>query len=554
MQMKLLRTALLVALSAIVLFLAACGSDSSSDDSSSADLGPDPATMAPADAPFYAQVVVKPSGSIGDDLNSALSKLLGTEDPAGMIRDSLDQSLSSDPSSGGITYTDDIEPWIGTRAGIFVTGYDAKTSDPDAAAAVAVTDTDGAQAFIDKLVAAGSHKPTDETYNGVDYKYDSSDDSAVGISGDFMLIGTKQGFEDAVDAGSGDSLLDNTDASSALGDAPDSSLFSVYVDTPAIVDLIKTSGQLSASEISQFDDQLKQLGDGPIEAWGTATDSTFAIGGSAPTPEGSGGPSDLIASFPADSWLAFATANFGETLQNSIDQFAEGFQAGLESSAPAGFDTSSIDPISMFKQATGIDLKTDLAWIGDAGGFVEGSSVFGLGGGLVLESNDDQAATDSIDKLESALSSNAQLKRQIQVTPSDSGFSVQANGAPIGAEVGLQDGKVVAAAGAATVDDVVSSSDTLDGSDRFNTATDALGDGSTPSFFLDFGPIVSLVESSGQAGTDPDYQSAKPYLDALDYLVSGSAVDGDRTTGSIVLGVKEASTESADATSAVIMP
>jgi hypothetical protein len=226
----------------------------------------------------------------------------------------------------------------------------------------------------------------------------------------------------------------------------------------------------------------------------------------------------------------------------------------LQSSAPAGFDTSAYDPIAMFKQATGIDLKTDLAWIGDAGGFVEGCSVFGLGGGLVHEANDEQAASDSIDKIEQALSSNPQLKQQIKVTPNDTGFSIQANGAPIGAEVGLQDGKVVAAAGAATVDDVVNSSDTLDGSDRFNTAKDALGDGATPSFFLDFGPIVSLVESSGQATTDPDYQAAKPYLDALDYLVSGSSVDGDRTTGSVVLGVKEASSDSADSTSAVITP
>jgi hypothetical protein len=551
--MKLLRTALLVALSAIAIFLVACGGSSSSSEST-ADLGPDPATMAPADAPFYAQVVVKPSGSIGDDLNSALSKVLGTDDPGAMIRDSIDQGLASDPNSGGITYTDDIEPWLGTRAGIFVSGYDPKTQAPSAAAAVAVTDAGGAQAFIDKLSATGSGKATDETYNGVDYKYDATDDSAVGISGDFLLIGNKQGFEDAVDAGSGDSLLDNPDASTALGDAPDNSLFSLYVDTPAIVDLVKSSGGLTASQLGPVEDQLKQLSSGPIEAWGTVTDSTFAIGGSAPTAPGSTGPSDLISTFPADSWLAFATANVGETLQSSIDQFAQSFQAGIASSAPAGFDTSSVDPIAMFKQQTGIDLKTDLAWIGDAGGFVEGSSVFGLGGGLVLETNDEQAASASIDKLQKALSGNPQLKQQIQVTPTDSGFSIQANGAPIGAEVGLQDGKVVAAAGAATVDDVVNSSDTLDGSDRFNTAKDALGDGATPSFFLDFGPIVSLIESSGQATTDPGYQSAKPYLDALDYLVSGSSVQGDRTTGSIVLGVKEASTSSADATSAAITP
>ena len=51
--------------------------------------------------------------------------------------------------------------------------------------------------------------------------------------------------------------------------------------------------------------------------------------------------------------------------------------------------------------------------------------------------------------------------------------------------------------------------------------------------------MLSLVESTGQATQDPQYQSAKPYLDALDYIVSGSKVDGDRSTASVVLGVKD---------------
>jgi hypothetical protein len=47
---------------------------------------------------------------------------------------------------------------------------------------------------------------------------------------------------------------------------------------------------------------------------------------------------------------------------------------------------------------------------------------------------------------------------------------------------------------------------------------------------------------------------AKPYLDALDYLAAGSKVDGDRVTASLVLGVREASDDDDDATSAAITP
>lgn len=556
MHSNFLRLALLAVLSTLTVAFAACGGDDSSS-SDSADLGPDPVAMAPSDAPFYAEVVIRPEGSLGEDLNSALSKLLSEDDPGAKIREQLDTALAAEPDSGGITYTDDIEPWLGSRAGVFVSGYDQATQTADAAGAIAVSDADAAQAFIDKASEAGGSTETDETYEGVDYKFDKTDDTAVGIDGDFLIIGNKGGFEAAVDAGAGDSLAANADATTALDDAPDNSLFSLYVDTAAVIELVKSSPDLAEAQLQQIDQVFAQFGDGPIEAWGTVTDSTFSIGGSAPTAEGSTGPSDLVAGFPADAWLAFATANIGEQLQTQLEQFQTGFEAGFESTAPKGVDASQYDPLKLFEDQTGIDLKTDLAWIGDAGAFVQGTSIFGLGGGIVLESTDDAAASDALGKAQAALEDSRELRGQVQISPSSSGegFSIQATGGvPIGAEVALQDGKVVAAVGADSVEDVVSPSETLDGSDRFNTARDALGDGATASFFLDFGPLVELVEGTGQATSDPGYAAAKPYIDALDFLVSGSTVDGDRTSGSLVLGVKEAEASGEDVAAAVIAP
>ncbi len=48
----------------------------------------------------------------------------------------------------------------------------------------------------------------------------------------------------------------------------------------------------------------------------------------------------------------------------------------------------------MFQDATGLNLEQDLAWIGDVGGFVEGTSIFGLGAGIVITTDDEQAATE----------------------------------------------------------------------------------------------------------------------------------------------------------------
>ena len=101
---------------------------------------------------------------------------------------------------------------------------------------------------------------------------------------------------------------------------------------------------------------------------------------------------------------------------------------------------------------------------------------------------------------------------------------------------------------------MLSPDETLDESDRFNAAKDALGDDITPSFYLDFLPIVQLVESTGQATTDPDYQAAKPYLDALDFLAAGTKTDGDRMIASLVLGVREASSDDTDTAAAALTP
>ncbi len=127
-------------------------------------------------------------------------------------------------------------------------------------------------------------------------------------------------------------------------------------------------------------------------------------------------------------------------------------------------------------------------------------------------------------------------------------------GSPIGAEVAVRDDKVVFAAGGATVDDVLDPSETLSDNDRFSSAADVLGDDLEPSVYVDIPTIVSLVESTGAASSDPDYQLAQPYLSALDYVIAGGSSSDDGSTGRFVLGLKEPSDSSSDTTAATITP
>jgi Protein of unknown function (DUF3352) len=536
MRTTLMRPALLALLSATSVALVACGGSSSGEV---ADLGPDPATMVPADAPFYMTAVIRPDGSLSSDLHSALDKLLITDDPGSKIQGLIDQGLSDQGED--LSYDADISPWLGARAGLFANGYDAESEEAEGAAVVAVTDADGAQSFLDNVETGG--KTTD--YEGVSLTTDPKDDTAVGIDGDFLLAGSTQGVEDAIDAKDSDNFAGLDASTTGLDQVPDNSLFSLYADPTKVVDLIKESGQVPADQLKQIDDQVSKLGDGPVDAWGTVTDSSFGFGAAAPAADDAADPTDLLTTLPADSWFAFAGADIGGQIESSVEQFKAGFEAGLADQAPNV--AANVDPIGMFQDATGLNLEQDLSWIGDAGGFVEGTSIFGLGAGIVLETDDEQAATDAVDKVKAAVSKS----RSVKVTPGQNGFSIQAAGAPIGAQVAVDDGKVVIAAGADTVDDVVSPSETLADSDTFQAAQDDLGNGLTPSFFVNFAPILDLLDSTGQ--TDADIESARPYLNALDFLIGGSKVDGDRSVAGFTLGVQDQPTDGGDSTAAAVI-
>ena len=548
MHSKLLRLALPVAILAIALFAAACGSDDEPES------GPDPIAMVPADAPFYMEMVVRPEGELKDNLESAVGKLTGEDDPGAQIIDGLNSSLAEDTD---LNYEDDIKPWLGSRAGVFVSGFQFDTEQPDAALVVATTDSDAAQGFVDSTLEESGDTTSDETYEGVSYKLDSEDGTAIGVDNDFLIVGTEQAFKAAVDAGSGDSLADNGDATAALDEAPDDSVFSMYADGAAITDLIKSSPDLSAQESKQLDEAFAQIPDGPVEAWGTVTDSSFSVEGSAPTPDDAPAATDLITTFPADSWFATASTDVGEQITTQLQQFQKGFEASLKqakSQLPPGVDASQFDPFNQIEKKTGLNLEKDLGWIGDAGAFLEGTSVLGVGAGVVAESNDDKAATAALDKLQASLEKNRSLRRQAEIAPNSKGDGFTVSAPPFTAEFAVRDGKAVMAAGSENVDSVLDPDETLADSDRFSAATGNLADGATPTFFLDMPSLLALIESQQGATDDPDYAQAAPYLHAIDYMVAGTGTSGDRTVGSFVLGVKESDDAGSDAAAAMITP
>ncbi|MGH2925775.1 MAG: DUF3352 domain-containing protein, partial [Solirubrobacterales bacterium] len=195
-----------LAAGAALLVAAGCGGSGTT----ATFTGPDPASVTPADAPIFAEAVVRPEGDQKDAVNSALSKLLATDDPGGLITGQVDKALAS--QSQGFTYAADVAPWLGTRAGVFFTTLSGRA---DGAVVLSVTDTGAAEQAISKVADSQSSSPSKGTYKGVGYT-DTGNGSVAGLIGDLLVVGPKNGFEGAVDASQGTSLAESSEFKTQL--------------------------------------------------------------------------------------------------------------------------------------------------------------------------------------------------------------------------------------------------------------------------------------------------------------------------------------------------
>ena len=335
--MRSLRRALAAATAAAALAAAAAGCGSSSNPSAS----PGPATAVPPNAALYADAIVHPQGDIKSALESSLSKLLGTDDPGGFIVAKLDQTLRSDH----LTYSRDVEPSLGERAGIYLRSFG---SNPIGAVVLETTDPKAALATLRKAALRSGDEIHEETHRGVTVEV-AADDTFAAV-GDLAVSGPRAGVEAAIDASKGSSLADSPGYAKSLDAAPADRVLTVWVDPSRMLDALTSDGELSAVEAAR----LRAVGGAflgsPIAAWGEAAKGYLALEASFARPPGSSGGPSLIESFPGDSWLAFgfheSTGGAGLGLRSTKAGAALGFPGSAELKRALGAAARSARPES----------------------------------------------------------------------------------------------------------------------------------------------------------------------------------------------------------------
>jgi uncharacterized protein DUF3352 len=512
-----MRPLVCAAAAAAALALPACGGGGGGVSSD------DPASLAPASAPLYFEATLRPKGKLKANVEKLASTVSGINDPLGQVVGLIDQSLAENKPLSGKTQTfeKDFEPWIGDRAGVFVEGF---SGSPPAAGIVQTTDPAATQKAIDDGREKGDKQ---RSYKGVDYLVNGQDETAVGVVGDFVLIGDEKGLKDAVDVseGDGDALGDQSDFTKTLDQAPPGSLADAYVSLEA-----------ASNEIRANDPQSAKGFEGAVgdTSGKTALASLVPSGDSAELDLSTNAGqniqltdlSKLIGTLPGQSFAAIGIPDLGGRIGETIDQLQK-----------AGVQGVSRKAIDQQLALTGISLDDITKALGDLGIFAEGSDRASLQGAGVITSPDPAAAKSLIGNLAKLALSSGQ--RGIRPAAAGTGFSVTdpANLGPQPLTITASGGKIVIGYGQqATAQALTGGGGTLGDDPAYKQATAALG-GSGVSGYFSLGKIFKLADALG-ALHDPGYVQARPYLRHLGYAILGSASKGDFSTSKVIVGIK----------------
>ncbi len=525
----------------ITVLVAGCGGDDDGED-----VGP--AAVVPESAPVYIDVAVRPEGEAKENAEAALGTILDTDDPGARVVELVEQEAAREGDD--FDYGDDIEPWLGERFAIFLTriGND-ETTESKGAFVFETTDVDRALEFF-----RSDPDATGKTgeYEGVSYQVDSDKD-VLGAVGDFIVGGDLPAFKAAVDASDGTTLADSEEFDEATSELPDESLATLYVPPEQFLDAVEDP-DFSPQERDLVKEALGDAGDQPVLGDVTASADTLTLELSAGGGGVETGESSLLTTLPADAWLALGLSDIGAAVQNGVDQ--------IEKANVPGLDGNAIR--EELESQTGISLEEDVVnALGDGAVFVSGTSVSSVGGALVIESKDPEASAELLTKVQDLISTQApELEVEpLASTSGDQGFQVSTSQTSSSTgttttpgttptperptltqafTVIQRDDRIVAGYGGAAVNQVLagkgSGAEPLTSNPVFRSAQDSVGELGTD-LFVELPTVLELIESAG-AGEDPEFRQARPYLDSLEFLASGSGTEEERSVVRLVVGLE----------------
>ena len=260
-------------IAALIAALAGCGGESKSGGSL------DPAALTPASASAYLGLTVRPSGETKDDAQRISRTLFGTDAPGQAI---LDLAAKATGQSA-LSFEQDVDPWLGDRAGVALLPTDS--GETDIVLIAASRDDDKAQEALED----SGRLPEEASFRDADYRKSADGALAGAVFEGAVVLGRERAVQGVINSVRDDSVLSEAARyTTAIGELPkDASVATAYLDVGAIAELL--GGLLGGGATAQLiEPVLSAQGDAiaasvipeqdglRIEAVGTGTGSGIA--------------------------------------------------------------------------------------------------------------------------------------------------------------------------------------------------------------------------------------------------------------------------------------
>jgi hypothetical protein len=509
--MPLTRRRSLVAL--VIGLLVAAASVAGCAASSSGGGGSDPAALVPASAPLYAEAVLGGDSQEQADAQAALAKILRTADPRGELVKAFDH--------GNVDFARDVEPWLGDRVGAAALSLGGRG---DKVVVAASRDDAVARAALARLAPNASPR----AYRGVDYRVDTGRGKAAAVVAGFVVLGSENGLKAAIDASKGASLAESDSLKQARGNVRAERSAFLYVDVAGFLREALGAAGGSAAQLAPFAATVAQTLPKAIAAAldaepGMLRLDSAAFGNGGGFASGASG-ADALAGLPGDAWLGVGVGELGQTVNGLLDRVsANGGIAGVGVQALLG----------QAQQGLGLDIRRDLlAWMGDAGIYVAGTSDADRRAALVISSKDPAASQRAVRALEPLARRSGDVT-PVKVAGVDEGFAVRHGRSDDDLLVASGGNRFVVALGRRALTEALASGGArLGDAAAFRTGAAKLASGVRPSFFLDVQQLSATAAGKG-AGRN-HARELREYLGAFGAVVGGAKRDGDVTRGAAV--------------------
>lgn len=517
----------------------------------------DPAGAVPASAPLYAGATVRPTGAQKTAALAVGRTLTHQADP--YLR--LTQLLQT-PGSPTLSFSRDVAPWLGPKAGIFLTSLQASGKAQSAlvlsllqglggpaaggfpfggagagaaqgAIVLDTSDTGKARSFLASQARhAGAHAAT---YRGVSYQATAAG-VAFALVGKFAVIGTESAVRSVIETTQGGpALVHASGYARLLAGAPAEAIAHVYANAAAAG--AKQSTGLLPLLIGRREANLSLVASKSSVALDADT-LAAGSGGAAGGLLGAGADgAQALGELPADSWLAFGLGHLGASLGEDVRALRALASLGSSLQASGGEGGSSLTlnlkslldalltPLAALGAETPQARQDFTRWMGSGGIFASGGNLLELKGAVVISSSDRAASRAAVAKLAAQLRRGGSVQ-PVSIAGTDAAVAARVNGLPVMLDIasGVDSSghaKFVLGLGEASVTAALSPASALAGAPSTAAAASALGEGIHPNLIADVPTLLSLLEGVGLT-EDPTLSKVLPYLRSVTTIAGGT--------------------------------